>query len=482
MLDAKNHKLNRGEIMDLENKFSYHFPDGIILTEDGILTKGNEEFYIPPKELGVLFVLLESAGNVVSKDMIIESVWKNVIVSDESLTRCIYSLRCIFERIGHNRCIETIYRKGYRFSGQVFKIKENQDNDIGSAIALFPFTLTHSNQDPLTLNQELVQLISNKKSDDLYIYPMAATQYCIDNKSQTASLARFKPDYFVTGRISQYEASYSLYIEVIDAKSFYLIASTHLQADDVQKISQFIINSLYLAMKKPKTEQGFMTRHVPSDENILSAEMSAGKNELNKFTPEIIANAITIFESVKNKSNAQLIINECYCMLAECHMSMALHGLYELKHATQKALALIDKVSDKNIFDGNILGIMGLITGLSGQTTASRIFFDHAQTQVLDVASLYYYKTLVNIYNERIEDAIACIDQSLLLDPKRNKTAVIKKCIDVYVSTPPNERNAFSYHGTEKEYHLIIINSIQKLKQLTKTNSIIDFNAQYEVA
>lgn len=50
MQDAKNHKLNRGELMDLENKFSYHFPDGIILTEDGILTKGNEEFYIPQKE------------------------------------------------------------------------------------------------------------------------------------------------------------------------------------------------------------------------------------------------------------------------------------------------------------------------------------------------------------------------------------------------------------------------------------------------
>ncbi|EFJ2711768.1 transcriptional regulator, partial [Escherichia coli] len=121
--------------MDLEIKFSYHFSDGIILTEDGILTKGNEQSYIPPKELGVLFVLLESSGNVVSKDMIIESVWKNVIVSDESLTRCIYSLRCIFERIGYTRCIETIYRKGYRFSGQVFKIKGNQNNKAGSAVA-----------------------------------------------------------------------------------------------------------------------------------------------------------------------------------------------------------------------------------------------------------------------------------------------------------------------------------------------------------
>ncbi|EEZ2946018.1 transcriptional regulator, partial [Escherichia coli] len=113
--------------MDLENKFSYHFLEGLTLTEDGILTQGNEQVYIPPKELGVLIVLLESAGHVVLKDMIIESVWKNIIVSDESLTRCIYSLRCIFEKIGYDRCIETIYRKGYRFSGQVFKTKINED-------------------------------------------------------------------------------------------------------------------------------------------------------------------------------------------------------------------------------------------------------------------------------------------------------------------------------------------------------------------
>ena len=151
--------------------------------------------------------------------MIIESVWKNVIVSDESLTRCIYSLRCIFERIGNDtRCIETIYRKGYRFSGQVFKIKGNQNNEEGSTVALFPFTTSHSHHDPLTLNQDLVQLISNQKNDDLYIYPLAATQYCIDNKSQTAFLARFKPDYFITGRINQHGTSNSLYVEVIDAK------------------------------------------------------------------------------------------------------------------------------------------------------------------------------------------------------------------------------------------------------------------------
>ncbi|MED9362234.1 winged helix-turn-helix domain-containing protein [Escherichia marmotae] len=468
--------------MDLEIKFSYHFPDGIILTEDGILTKGNEQSYIPPKELGVLFVLLESAGNVVSKDMIIESVWKNVIVSDESLTRCVYSLRCIFEQIGYTRCIETIYRKGYRFSGQVFKIKGNQYNEAGSTIALFPFTTSHSHQDPLTLNQELIQFISNKKNDNLYIYPMAATQYCIDNKSQTAFLARFKPDYFITGRINQHDTSNSLYVEVIDAKSFYLVASTHLQADDIQKISQFIISNLYMVMKDPETAPGLISQNESSNEHVLSKEMSAGKNALNEFTPESIVKAITIFENLIKKYNAQLLINECYCLLAECHMSLALHGIYEHKHATQKALEFIDKVSDKAIFDGKILGIMGLITGLSGQATTSRIFFDHAQIKILDVASLYYYKSLVNIYNERIEDAISCIEQSLLLEPKIHKTAVIKKSIDAYVSTMQNKKSVLSYHGTEKEHHLAIINNIQKLRQLTNYNNTIDFNNQYAVA
>lgn len=66
--------------MDLENKFSYHFLEGLTLTEDGILTQGNEQVYIPQKELGVLIVLLESAGHVVLKDMIIESVWKILLL------------------------------------------------------------------------------------------------------------------------------------------------------------------------------------------------------------------------------------------------------------------------------------------------------------------------------------------------------------------------------------------------------------------
>lgn len=437
--------------MDLENKFSYHFLEGLTLTEDGILTQGNEQVYIPQKELGVLIVLLESAGHVVLKDMIIESVWKNIIVSDESLTRCIYSLRCIFEKFGYDRCIETIYRKGYRFSGQVFKTKINEDNTSDYSIAIFPFTTSLNTLDPLILNQELVQIISNKKIDGLYTYPMAATNFCNDHISQNSFLSRFKPDYFVTGRINQNNAVNTLYIELIDAKNLFLIASNHLPVDELHNTSQFIIDNILQTVHKPERSVRLAKQDQGYKNHYLSDEMLAGKKELYDFTPESIYRAMTIFDRLQNKSDIQTLKTECYCLLAECHMSLALHGKSEL--AAQKALELLDYVSDITTVDGKILAIMGLITGLSGQAKVSHILFEQAKIHSTDIASLYYYRALVHFHNEKIEEARICIDKSLQLEPRRRKAVVIKECVDMYVPNPLKNNIKLYYKETESESH-----------------------------
>lgn len=63
-----------------------------------------------------------------------------------------------------------------------------------------------------------------------------------------------------------------------------------------------------------------------------------------------------------------------------------------------------------------------------------------------------------------------------------HKAVVIKKSINAYISATQNKKYTLVYQGTEKECYLVIINNIQKLKQLTKTNNSIDFNSQYAVA
>lgn len=81
--------------------------DGTLLIE-GVVT------HLPPKELCVLRVLLASPGRVVGKDALIEQAWLGGVIGDESLSRCIYSLR---RRLGrHKHYVATVYGRGYRIT------------------------------------------------------------------------------------------------------------------------------------------------------------------------------------------------------------------------------------------------------------------------------------------------------------------------------------------------------------------------------
>ena len=86
-----------------------------ILQRDGLLLHDGKGLHLPPKELHVLRLLLGAAGSLVSKDWLLDQVWSNCDVAEESLTRCIYALRKLLGR--ENDYIKTVYGKGYRFAG-----------------------------------------------------------------------------------------------------------------------------------------------------------------------------------------------------------------------------------------------------------------------------------------------------------------------------------------------------------------------------
>ena len=57
------------------------------------LRSGDREIELRPKSLDVLCHLVKNAGRVVTKDEIIEAVWSDVVVTDDSLTRCVSDIR-----------------------------------------------------------------------------------------------------------------------------------------------------------------------------------------------------------------------------------------------------------------------------------------------------------------------------------------------------------------------------------------------------
>jgi TolB-like protein/DNA-binding winged helix-turn-helix (wHTH) protein len=81
---------------------------------------GVETVAIGSRALDILGVLLERAGEVVSKDEIVAVVWPGTVVEDSNLTVQISALRRVLDRGRSNgSCIQTVSGRGYRFAARV---------------------------------------------------------------------------------------------------------------------------------------------------------------------------------------------------------------------------------------------------------------------------------------------------------------------------------------------------------------------------
>lgn len=111
----------------------------LCIKNNGILLFKNKEYHIPPKELGVIILLLNADGEIVSKEEIIDKVWSASVASDESLTRCIYALRKLLHENKQCKYIETVYGRGYRFTVPIVIVTDNEPVKSTTTLAVFPF-------------------------------------------------------------------------------------------------------------------------------------------------------------------------------------------------------------------------------------------------------------------------------------------------------------------------------------------------------
>src|SRR5262245_23404731 len=85
-----------------------------------LLTRRNEEIRLEPRVMDVLVHLADHADRIVSKEELIEHVWKTRFVTDDVLTVTIYALRkALRDDARRPRYIETVSRRGYRLVAAV---------------------------------------------------------------------------------------------------------------------------------------------------------------------------------------------------------------------------------------------------------------------------------------------------------------------------------------------------------------------------
>lgn len=80
------------------------------------LWRGKKEIFLRQKTFAVLRYLLEHAGQLVTKDELLNALWPSVYVTDMAPMVCIRELReALKDNARQPRFIETLHRRGYRF-------------------------------------------------------------------------------------------------------------------------------------------------------------------------------------------------------------------------------------------------------------------------------------------------------------------------------------------------------------------------------
>src|SRR4051794_1738518 len=84
----------------------------------GTIRRGESEVELRAKSFEVLVYIVARHGRLVTREEVIQAIWVDVAVSDESLTRCIADIR---KALGDDqqRLIRTVPRRGYIFAAQV---------------------------------------------------------------------------------------------------------------------------------------------------------------------------------------------------------------------------------------------------------------------------------------------------------------------------------------------------------------------------
>jgi TolB-like protein/DNA-binding winged helix-turn-helix (wHTH) protein/cytochrome c-type biogenesis protein CcmH/NrfG len=106
----------------LKNKHFYQFGPYRLDPVERVLRRDEQPVPLPPKDVEMLIVLVQHAGHIVEKDELLEKIWPGVFIEEGNLSRRIFNLRQV---LGDEKYIETVPRRGYRFTAAVQEAGES---------------------------------------------------------------------------------------------------------------------------------------------------------------------------------------------------------------------------------------------------------------------------------------------------------------------------------------------------------------------
>src|SRR5215813_1058696 len=119
--------------MDVNPSRQLRFPPFRLDPDNACLWRGTKAVRLTPKAFAVLQCLVERRGQLVTKNILLESVWPETVVGDAVLKVCVREIRrALGDRVGAPRFVATVHRRGYRFIAGVTDSDPRPERDGAS--------------------------------------------------------------------------------------------------------------------------------------------------------------------------------------------------------------------------------------------------------------------------------------------------------------------------------------------------------------
>ena len=99
---------------------NYQFGEFTLDVARGCVFKAGEEIKLRPKVYETLKYLVEHPGRLIGKQELMQAVWPDSFVTDDSLVQCTLELRRALDDRSQN-LLKTVPRRGYLFTAEVIQ-------------------------------------------------------------------------------------------------------------------------------------------------------------------------------------------------------------------------------------------------------------------------------------------------------------------------------------------------------------------------
>ena len=212
----------------------YAFGDFTLDLDKGTLSRPQGEAFLRPKAHSLLAHLARNMGRVVPKSELMDTVWPDVYVTEDSLTQSIREIRKALGE-GGQELIRTVSRRGYMLAGKPDAIPETTGQPI---VAVLRFRNEGGDAADNSLVDGFAEGIINGLARFGTVTVLARNSSfhfaSYDQSERSAAATRIGADYLVEGSVRRLGQSAVIAVNLSDANKLVQLWGEHYEARDLE--------------------------------------------------------------------------------------------------------------------------------------------------------------------------------------------------------------------------------------------------------